>query len=75
MTKWIEWRPAWCPNVKGEYTDRGYNLEQLYKARCETCGETWGPVKCLSGMVRKHIATFATQHTHRKPLSPIPPKP
>jgi len=71
----IEYRPAWAQHVRGEYTERDADSEQTYKVTCETCGESWGPAKCLSGRVRNHIATFAMHHLHRKPLmEPIPPK-
>lgn len=77
----VEYRPRWAQHVRGEYTEREFDAEtnqyaeQTYKVTCETCGESWGPAKCLSGKVRNHIAMFATHHLHRNPLmDPIPPK-
>ncbi len=74
--KWIEFRPEWAKHVVGEYSERtadeqGIPEEQLYRAKCTTCGESYGPLKCSSGLVRQHIARFALLHLHRDPLAPI----
>lgn len=77
---WIEFRPKWCPHVRGEYTPRVYDpdagqmQQQKWRATCEKCNEKWGPVLCDSGMVTQHIARFALAHLHRDPLDPLPPK-
>jgi hypothetical protein len=65
---WETFRPRWAPNVRGEHTVRGPS--QVWKVTCETCGETFGPLRCDSGMVRNHIAKFAVAHVHKDPLAP-----
>jgi hypothetical protein len=70
--EWIEWTPRWVgPHVHGRYTkrtfDEGMPEPQIFKCRCDKCGATWQG-ECLSGAVRHHIGTFASQHTHEDPL-------
>ena len=79
--QWIKFSPAWAPHVHGEYTERVVDpetnqfQEQVWKVVCTICKSSWGPVKCQSGLTRKHIATFAVSHMHRNVLmDPTRPK-
>lgn len=56
------------PHVVGVYNERVHGEDQHYKVTCTKCGATWGPVKCDSGMVRRHIGIFAVVHAHRNAL-------
>ena len=62
------WSPQAHPHVVGVYSERIPGDDQHYAVTCKRCGETWGPVKCDSGMVRRHIASFAIAHAHRDAL-------
>lgn len=69
---WEEFEIKWAP-VTGLHTQRDEDGEQKWKARCNRCGATIGPMTCLTGMIRQHVANFALDHTHRHPLED-PPK-
>jgi hypothetical protein len=74
---WVEWRPTYATHVLGKYTsprrdpETMEQLEQVYVIECEKCSQRWGPLKCTTGAVRNHIATFAIAHLHRSPLDPV----
>lgn len=74
----VPYSPAFAPHVKGSHTPRVYDAEagehepQKVRARCEICGEEYGPAECKSGRVRQHIDTWATNHLHRDPMVPRP---
>lgn len=61
--------PPFAPHVKGAYERREGTDPQRFEARCETCGEGFGPASCDSGRVRERIAKFAVAHLHRDALS------
>jgi hypothetical protein len=72
--EWEEWRPPFAKHVLGRYTPREHDpetgiVDQMYSIQCETCHQSFGPVKCTTGAVREHITRFAIQHTHRNPLT------
>ena len=71
-----EWSPPWALHVKGWYHERafvdGIPEEAPVGATCEKCGESFQR-KCMSGLMRNWIATFARQHLHRGPLDEMPP--
>ena len=68
----VKYTPPFAPHVFGSYTARtlgpdGIPDEQKVEAYCTTCQTTFKRT-CASGMVRKHIATFALVHLHKDPL-------
>lgn len=73
--KWESWSPAWAPEIVGEYEEPrfegGMSIGQKWRARCtvEGCGAKFEGT-CSTGVVRAHIAKFASVHVpeHRSPL-------
>jgi hypothetical protein len=81
-SKWVAWSPSQHAHVKGEYTERTFDLKtglpepQDFRVTCEyvdpqtgqACGGKWGG-SCSSGAVRRHIQLFAASHRHADPLA------
>ena len=74
--RWTAWSPPNAPHVKGRYTERTYDEDQLPEEQtveawcehpdCDSKG-VWTR-RCSSGQVRSHIATYGLVHAHRDHL-------
>jgi len=62
--------PPWALWVVGVYSDRDEDGELYWSAECRRCGAHYPPqmkgapaaLKCTSGMVRRRIGLFASDH-------------